>query len=192
MQVIISAFFKDAERRNLMLAVVKEIISESIADKKIRKNIKSYVFQSLLTFICVFIALCFHQLFGGIIVASLGASSFIIFITPHTRSSKTRCIIGGYICGAIAGILFSFLHGYISGLSFEGVSYALILVCAAAAALTTLLMITTGLVHPPAAALALGLASDRECLKTAMAAVIGVIILCTARRLLKKYVKDLI
>lgn len=175
-----------------MLSVIKEIISESIADKKIRRNIKSYVFQSLLTFICVSVALLFHQLLGGIIVASLGASSFIIFITPHTKSSRVRCVLGSYVCGAVAGIAFGFLHRYISGLSFNGVVYALVLVCAAAAAVTTLLMITTGLVHPPAAALALGLAADRECLKTALAAVIGVIILCAARRALKKYIKNLV
>ena len=176
----------------MMLSVLKEIFSESIADKKIRKNIKSYVFQSLLTLICVFIALLFHELLGGIIVASLGASSFIIFVTPHTRSSRARCIVGGYICGAVAGILLSFLHKYVSGLGFDSVRYVLILVCAAASAVTTLLMIATGLVHPPAAALALGLAADRDCLRTAIAALLGVIILCLARRVLKKYIKDLI
>lgn len=172
-----------------MLPVIKEIFSGSIVDKKNRKKIKNYFFQSLLTFVCVFIALLLHQLFGGFIVASLGASSFIIFITPHTKSSRSRNIIGGYICGAVAGILFSFLYMFIK--EFERVDYILILICAAAAAVTTLLMITTGLVHPPAAALALGLAVDHECLKTALAAIAGVIILCVARLALSKCIKDL-
>ena len=42
------------------------------------------------------------------------------------------------------------------------------------------------------AALALGLAADRENYKTALAAILGVMILCAARRLLRKYIKDLI
>lgn len=175
-----------------MLSVLKEIFTENAAERNIRGNFKNYIFQSLLMLICVFIALLLHQLFGGYIVASLGASSFIIFITPHTKSSRNRNIIGSYICGSVAGILFSLLHRYITGLDFAGLGYVLILICAAAAAVTTLLMITTGFVHPPAAALALGLAIDRECLKTAAAALLGILILCAARRVLRKYIKNLI
>ena len=175
-----------------MFSFFKEIMSESIADRKIRKNIKSYIFQSFLTFICVGVVLLLHGLFGGYIVASLGASSFIIFITPHTKSSRNRNILGSYICGAVAGILFSYLHKYVLTFSFDRLDYTQLIVCAAAAALTTLLMVTTGFVHPPAAALALGLANDPECLKTAAAALLGAIILCTARWALRKHIKNLI
>ena len=175
-----------------MFSVFKDIISESIAGRKNRKDFKSYIFQSFLTFICVGTALLLHGLFGGFIVASLGASSFIIFITPHTNSSRNRNILGSYACGAVAGILFSFLHRYAFAFNFEGLDYALLLSCAAAAATTTLLMVTTGFVHPPAAALALGLANDPECLKTALAALIGAIMLCAARWLLRKHIKNLI
>ena len=175
-----------------MLSVVKEILSESIADRRVRKNLRSDVFQSLLTLVCVFVALLLHQFFGGFIVASLGASSFIIFVTPHTKSSRARCVIGGYLLGAVAGILFSLLHAYVTGLSFSGVNYVLIFICAASAAATALLMITTGFVHPPAAALAIGLTIDHEWLKSAPAAILGVIILCIARRLLKNRIRNLV
>ena len=175
-----------------MLSVIKEILSESIADRRVRKNLKSDIFQSLLTLVCVFIALLLHQLFGGFIVASLGASSFIIFLTPHTKSSRARCVIGGYLLGAVAGILFSLLHGYIAGLDFYAIDYILILICAASAAMTALLMITTGFVHPPAAALAIGLTVDHDWGKSAPAAILGVIVLCVARRLLKNRIKNLV
>ena len=125
-------------------------------------------------------------------MASLGASSFIVFITPHTKSSRPRNVIGGYVCGSIAGILLSLLHEHILGLDYNGVNYTLVLVCAAASALTTLLMVTTGLVHPPAAALAIGLAADKHGLKAAIAAIISVLILCAARRLLRKHLKNLV
>ena len=155
-------------------------------------NYKNYIFQCLLLFICESLILLLYSLFGGIIVASLGASGFILFVTPHTNSSRSRNLIGGYICGAIAGILFGVLHNKISGFGFSGVNYVLIFVCAAASAFTTFLMIITNYVHPPAAALALGLSADPECIKIAMAAIIGVTILCTTRYILKKYLKNLI
>lgn len=175
-----------------MLSIFKDLFSDSIANKKNHKKIKSYVFQSLLTFICVGLALMLHNLFGGFIVASLGASSFIVFITPHTNSSRPRNVIGGYICGAFAGILFSLLHEHVLGLDYNGLDYALVIVCAAASAVTTFLMVTTGLVHPPAAALAIGLAAENHGLKAALAAIISVLILCAARRLLRKYLKNLV
>ena len=175
-----------------MLSVIKEIISESFSGGKFQKNLKHHIFQSLLTFICVGIALLMHEFFGGIIVASLGASSCIIFITPHTNASKARCVVGGYVCGSIAGLLLGFLHRYVSSLGFYGQETALLIVCAASSAFCIFLMITSGLVHPPSAALALGLAADRENYKTALAAILGVMILCAARRLLRKYIKDLI
>ena len=154
--------------------------------------VKARVFQCLLLFACVSLILSLYSFFGAIIVASLGASGFILFVTPHTNGSRAVNLIGGYVCGAIAGISLSLLHGQISGLSFSGVDYALVLVCAAASALTTFLMVTTNFVHPPAAALALGLAADPKCIKTAIAAMAGVIILCAARRILKKYLKNLV
>ena len=175
-----------------MFSKFQEIIFSNFVNKNLQKNYKNCVFQSLLLFICVSLVLLLHSLFGGIIVASLGASSFILFVTPHTNSSRARNLLGGYICGAVSGILFSLLLNQISGFSFSGVDYALIFICAAASALTTFLMVTTNLIHPPAAAFALGLSAEPACIKTAAAAMIGVIILCTARHMLKKYLKDLI
>ena len=169
-----------------------KIIKSNVYDVKLRISYKNKLFQSMLIFICVSLVLLLYELFGGIIVASLGASGFIIFITPHTNGSRDQNILGGYVCGAVSGVLFGLLHSRINGLGFAGAEYVLIAVCAAAAAMTTFLMITTNLVHPPAAALALGLSADPDCVKTAAAALIGVTLLCAARRLLKKYLKDLI
>ena len=163
-----------------------------IDDRGFQKNYKNYIFQCLLLFVCESLILLLYSLFGGIIVASLGASGFIVFATPHMNGSRSRNLIGGYVCGAIAGILFGVLYNKISAFSFPGVDYVLIFVCAAASALATFLMVTTNFVHPPAAALALGLSAEPECIKIAIAAIIGVIILCTTRYILKKYLKNLI
>ena len=175
-----------------MFKKLKEVIFTNYIGGEFQKNYKNHIFQSSLLFVCVSFALLLDNLFGEIIVASLGASGFILFVTPHANSSRSRNIIGGYVCGAIGGILFGLLHNQVTGFSFPGVSYALIFICAAASAFTTFLMVTTNMAHPPAAALALGLSADPECIKTAIAAIIGVIILCIARRILKKYLKNLI
>ena len=154
--------------------------------------VKARIFQSLLLFACVSFILLLYSLFGGIIVASLGASGFILFVTPHTNSSRAKYIVGGYACGAIAGILFNFLYGQVSQLSFYGVDYALIFICAAAPACATFLMTTTNLVHPPAAALALGLSAEPNAIKITIGAMSGVMMLCLSRYILKKYLKNLI
>ena len=153
---------------------------------------KHFVFQSVLVFACVSLVLLLYELFGGIIVASLGASGFILFVTPHTQSSRAKNIIGGYICGASMGVLFSLLHGFILSVGFTGTDLTIVFVCAAAAASTTFLMVSANLVHPPSAALALGLAADAQSVKTALAALVGITILCAVRYLLRKYIKDLI
>ena len=175
-----------------MFSTLKGVFFSNFAEERFQKNYKNYIFQSSLLFVCVSLVLLLDSLFGDIIVASLGASGFILFVTPHTNGSRSRNIIGGYFCGAVGGILFGLLHNQISGLHFFGVEYVLIFVCAAASALATFLMVITNFVHPPAAALALGLSAEPECIKIAMAAIIGVTILCTTRYILKKYLKNLI
>ena len=132
------------------------------------------------------------KFFGGITVASLGASSFILFVTPHTNASRTVNLIGGYVFGVISGTAFSFLYTMFNTLDFAGVDLVLSIVCASAAAVTTFLMVWMRKVHPPAAALALGLAADPKSAQVAAAAVISVAILCVIRHCLSKHLINLI
>ena len=154
--------------------------------------VKARMLQSLLLFVCMSLVLFLYSSFGGKIVASLGASGFILFVAPHANNSQARNLVGGYICGSIAGILTSLLYGQVSEINFFGVDYILVFICATAPALATLLMTTTALIHPPAAALALGLSVEPNAINTAIAALIGVIFLCLIRFMLKKYLKNLI
>jgi CBS-domain-containing membrane protein len=165
---------------------------------------KYTVLQSALVFASLSLILMLYGFFGGIIVASLGASSFIAFVTPHTNGSRNYNLIGGYVCGAVSGVLFSLLHSALGMLAieaigilagsgiFEGIDFALVFGCAAASALTTFMMVWSGCVHPPSAALALGLAADRNALITATAAIGGIIIVCAVRYLLRNHTKNLV
>lgn len=154
--------------------------------------LKAQIFQSLLLFMCVSSILMLYSALGGIFVASLGASGFILFATPHTNSSQSRNLAGGYLCGTAAGILSSLLYNQVTGLTFPGSEYALVFICAAAPASAMLLMTSTNLIHPPAAAFALGLSIEPYPIQTTIAAVVGVITLCLIRAVLSKYLKNLI
>lgn len=175
-----------------MFSSIKKFISTHFVNKNLSINYKSYILQSLLIFICISLILLLGRFFDEIIVASLGASSFILFASPHVNSSQPRYVIGGYFWGLISGVSFNYLYYKISGLNFIGKEYVLISVCAMAVAVTAFLMATTNLVHPPAAALALGLSTESKCFITAIAAIISIIILCTVKQLLKKYLKNLV
>jgi len=175
-----------------MVYKLKEHISENLFDKNFRKHPMNYVLQCFIIFICISIVLFLYEFFGGIIVASLGASSFIVFVTPLTNGSRSRYVIGGYICGAVIGVLFGLLHGWVSTMGLDGTKYFLILICAATVAVTAFIMVITNSEHPPAAALALGLSVDPTSIKTALAALLGVMIICLIRRLFKKRLKNLI
>ena len=175
-----------------MLSRFRELItnhSEETVGRRINKHI---VKQCAMIFVALCIILMLHGLLGGIIVASLGASSCILFLTPHKKASQTKNLIGGYSLAAISGIAFSMVHSALYTINISELDVILIVVCAFAAAVTTLLMVMTRLVHPPSAALALGLAADPHCLRTAVAALAGIVILCVIRRLLGKYMRNLI
>ena len=77
-----------------------------LLDEKFLKNKWSYIFQPLLAAGAIFLILLeLDAISDAAIVASLGASSFIVFTMPDIESSKVRCLVGGYIVGIIAGCL---------------------------------------------------------------------------------------
>jgi CBS-domain-containing membrane protein len=150
------------------------------------------VLQCFIILIFLGLIIMFDDFLGGIIVASLGASSFILFATPLTKSSRSVNLIGSYIFGAACGILFNILHSHLLSFDHENIRYALVIVCAASAALATFLMAKTGLAHPPAAALAIGVTSGTNCIETGVVAVFSVILLCIIRNILKKHLRNLV
>lgn len=123
-----------------------------LIDKNLRGHMIHYVIQCLIATATLGVVLMFMNiLVEAVIVASIGATSFIIFTMPHTNGAKPRYILGGYAVGTIVGVL---AHEIIL-LSFGA---SLNIVGALAVGLAMFLMVTTNTEHPPAAALALGVA----------------------------------
>jgi CBS-domain-containing membrane protein len=152
----------------------------------VNKDILHRVLQPCLVFACMCAVLLLSEFFGGVIVGSLGASAFIIFVIPKGKYSTPQHIIGGYLCGALTGVVIGFID---SLFAFTG--YPHVLMCAAAAALAVLLMVLAKLPHPPATALALGIADSHSFLPVAASAVAGIIFLCAVKHLLRKRLDDL-
>jgi CBS-domain-containing membrane protein len=73
----------------------------TIIDKKVRKNIFNYLFQCLLATAILAIALLFlNVVTETALIASLGATAFIVFAMPKTYASSPRRLIGGYTIGS--------------------------------------------------------------------------------------------
>ena len=174
-----------------MFSRLKEIFAISV--EKPNRNLRQTIRQCAVIFVALSIILMLYEFLGGIIVASFGASSCILFLTPHTKASRTPNLLGGYLFAAVSGVSFYYLRVAVSYVfEFTELDIVLIIVCASAATLTTFLMAWTRFIHPPSAALALGLAADSNCVQTAAAAIAGIIILCLVRHLLRKHLKNLI
>lgn len=85
-----------------------------LTDIKFRKNAWAYFFQCSLAILTVLIVLVIlDSTLQTAIIASIGASSFIVFTAPNAFSAKTRALMGGYAIGIITGIGCSLIAGVI-------------------------------------------------------------------------------
>lgn len=139
----------------------------------------------------VFILLAFwamHALKSEMAIASLGASTFIVFCYPAAETTRPRIMIGGYCvgvaCGLLCGVLTSVLP---AGLPIPGY----ILACAVAVALVTFSMTILNLKHPPAAALAIAITINDHRLILAPVALGCILLLSVIKTLLGKYLRNL-
>ena len=66
---------------------------------------RNYVFQSLLATMSLFCVLIFLEQGEQVIVASLGATAFVVFALPNNLTAQPRNVIGGHIVGLICGFV---------------------------------------------------------------------------------------
>jgi CBS-domain-containing membrane protein len=144
---------------------------------------KHYVLQSILATCSVFIVLYFLSLQEAVIVASIGATAFIVFTMPNNITAQSRNVIGGHLIGLFYGFLFSFIPH--SALIFSILIYSL----AVGASIFT--MVVTDTEHPPAAGTALGVVITGIRLDVLITVVLSIIILSLIHRFFKPYLRDL-
>jgi CBS-domain-containing membrane protein len=151
--------------------------------EEFRRYWKNYVFQCLLATFVVFIVLLALSLKNAVIIASIGATAFIIFAMPATLTAKPRNVIGGHATGLIIGSLCSLLPHLT--VFYAALSYSL------AVGLATFIMVVTDTEHPPAAATALGFAISGFSMKTAIALILSIVVLSLVHYFFRTHLKDL-
>ncbi len=160
---------------------MKRLISKIV--KELRLYWKNYVFQSLFATLAIFIVLLTLSLQEAVIIASIGATTFIVFAMPKSITAKPRNVIGGHIVGLISGSLCAliphplFIHS--------------IMVYSLAVGFSIFIMVITDTEHPPASGTALGVAIHGFSLGVTIAVIISVVILSLIHHLFKRYLRDL-
>jgi CBS-domain-containing membrane protein len=74
-------------------------------DEEFTSQWKSYVFQSLLATLTIFVVLFIFAMQHPVIIASIGATAFIVFAMPDSITAKPRNVVGGHLVGLFCGFL---------------------------------------------------------------------------------------
>jgi CBS-domain-containing membrane protein len=155
-------------------------------------NIKRYLVQcGLATAVVLVLLLVMDTVTQTVLIAALGASTFIAFAVPRSLQSSPRHLIGGYLVGTLVGSLISILHTMVDWASLMDPHAGLIVFGALSIGLTMFLMVMTSTEHPPAAALALGIVINEWDLLTLVVVMAGAIVLSMVKQLILPLLMDL-
>ncbi|NLF40142.1 HPP family protein [bacterium] len=160
---------------------MKRVLRERIAE--VRHHWRHYVLQSLAAGLTVFLAILFMTFQNQIIIASLGATAFIVFAMPNSVTAQPRRVVGGHAVGVLAGFCCSLLP--------HATQLGATVVYACAVAVSMFLMVASDTEHPPAAGTALGIASSAHTWQNDLGVLIGAIVLTVVQRILHPRLRDL-
>jgi len=145
---------------------------------------KNYVFQSFLATLAMIIVLFLLTLQNAVIVASIGATSFIIFAMPNNVTARIRNVAGGHMIGMICGMVCSYF--------IPKISIHPIFLSSLAVGISIFLMVVLDMEHPPATGTALGIASTGFSWKPLLGVITSVVVLSIVRILFRKKIRDLV
>jgi len=164
----------------------------NIEDRIGEDNIKQYLVQcSLASVVVLILLLVLDAVTQTVLIAALGASTFIAFAVPRSLQSSPRYLIGGYVVGIVIGSTMGMLN---LALNFSSVTIThgvMILFGALATGLAMFVMVVTRTEHPPAAALALGLVLNEWTMLTITVVFVGVLALSACKQLVLPVLLDL-
>ena len=144
---------------------------------------KNYIYQSFFAACTLVIVLLVLNMENAVVIASIGATAFIVFTMPKNITAMPRRVIGGHIIGLISGSLISFIP--------HNSEFTCILVYALAVGLSILLMVALNFEHPPASGTALGVAMTGFSVTVLIAVITSSILLSLAHRFLRRYLREL-
>ena len=70
---------------------------------------KNYLYQSFLATVVVLIVFLLLSAEHAVVIASIGATAFIVFTMPRNITAKPRRVIGGHLVGLFSGSLCSLI-----------------------------------------------------------------------------------
>lgn len=128
------------------------------------------------------------------LIASLGATSFIVFAMPKTYASSPRRLIGGYSIGITVGVLCFYLGNLLHNssiiLSFfnhnEPIFFAAI-----AVGISIFLMTITNTEHAPAAGISLGLVINQWNIYSVLFIIIVMLVMAGIHQILQPFMINL-
>ncbi len=142
-----------------------------------------YLAQSSIATFCIFLILIVLSMEEVTLVASLGASVFVVFVMPHLVVASPRHVIGGY--------LIALLCGFLGLLIPHTTPLVATLIYALTVGLSIFCMVAADMEHPPAAAAALSFAVNGVSAHAAVVTIGCVVFLSVVHFYLRKYLKDI-
>jgi len=153
-------------------------------DLKFPKYWKEYLLQSSFAAIAVFVITILLSN-NPVIIASIGATAFIVFAMPNNVSANGKRIIGGHFLGFFIGSCFA-VFPFMDLLFFKALWFALSI------GITVLFMVVLDFEHPPAAGTSLGMTLMGYSNSSAIAIIVSILILAFLSYILKPFLKDLV
>lgn len=164
-----------------------------LLDRKFFRHFWSYIFQCFMataTVVAVLLVLDYTD--QAAIVASIGASAFIVFTSPGSQPARFRSLLGGYFVGILSGVACTMLGDSIDPLSNLGWLGTPIVMGGIAVGLSILLMVLTDTEHPPAAAIALALVVNRWNPVSLLVIFVAIAMLTLVRYFFRAHLRDLV
>jgi CBS domain-containing membrane protein len=156
--------------------------------RQVKEYWRNYVFQSLLATVSLFCVLIFLEQGEQVIVASLGATAFVVFALPNNLTAQPRNVIGGHIvglaCGFVGYWLLNLLPSPDQFIAEAGIH-------AFAVGLAMFIMVVTDTEHPPAAGTALGAAIGGPGERLIISVLLFSVVFSVIRLLARKHLRDL-
>ena len=169
-------------------------VSPYLLDPKFHQNYRRYFFQAALATVAMAAILLFvDSLSSAAIAAGLGSSVVGIFINPSGATARIRAVVGGQTIALLLGSVFSFIlfAGSIETFTADHTEFQALMM-ALSVGLLILVMAITDTEHPPAAGIAIGMAS-REWTFEVVAAILGAVVLLGVIKLvLRRHLRDLL
>ncbi len=138
-----------------------------LLDPSFARNWRRFLRQSGLATAALVVAILAADFVSGpsiaraVIVASVGSTAFVLFITPHSESATGRHVIGGHALGLLIGALFSFTaESFFPGGILGEIDLLTAVVSAIAVGVAMLAMAASDTEHPPAAGTVLAIAAQ--------------------------------